>query len=139
MSDIKTDLHALAGDFVEAMLVRLRQATLTELLGDDAPRPREPAVGASRIHLAAKAKKSGRLARRSQDQILASAGKVAELLRKSGGGLRAEQIQKSLDLDKRETPRVLREGVKAGILSKKGQKRATVYTVKAKASKRSSS
>jgi hypothetical protein len=41
--------------------------------------------------------------------------------------MRSEEIQKSLGLDKRELPRVLRTGLEKKVLRSKGQKRATRY------------
>ena len=43
-------------------------------------------------------------------------------------GLRAEQIRELLGLQAKELPRPLADGLKSGVLSKSGQKRATVYT-----------
>jgi hypothetical protein len=45
-----------------------------------------------------------------------------------GKGLRAEEIRKTLRLDVREVPRVLKEGLRTKKLKSKGQKRATVYS-----------
>jgi hypothetical protein len=52
---------------------------------------------------------------------------VTALKATKGKGLRSEQIQKSLGLDKRELPRVLRTGIAKKALKSKGQKRATIY------------
>lgn len=43
-------------------------------------------------------------------------------------GMRAEELQKFLSLDKRELPRVLALGLSKKVLKKSGQKRATVYS-----------
>jgi len=42
-------------------------------------------------------------------------------------GLRSEEIRAALQLDKREMPRVLGEGLSGKKLKSKGQKRATKY------------
>jgi hypothetical protein len=52
---------------------------------------------------------------------------VTALKGTNGKGLRSEQIQKSLGLDKRELPRVLKTGIANKAIRSKGQKRATVY------------
>jgi hypothetical protein len=44
--------------------------------------------------------------------------------------MRADEIQKFLQLDKREFPRVLKEGLKTKKLRKKGEKRATTYSAR---------
>ncbi len=91
---------------------------------------------------AAPAKKpaaSGRLQRRSNEEIEEVVGQVVKVLRRSPEGMRSEQIRDKLGLDAREIPRVLKVGVALGtvkVLS--GQKRSTTYGVgrgKAKAKK----
>lgn len=74
--------------------------------------------------------KGGRLARRSQQQIEATLAKVIAAVKKSKSGLRAEEIRKQLQLDVREVPRVLKEGLKTKKLKAAGQKRATTYSAK---------
>ena len=71
--------------------------------------------------------KSGRLARRSLEEIQAVVADVVKLVSKHPDGLRSETIRTELDLDVREVPRVLKEGVAMGVLKSHGQKRATVY------------
>ena len=55
-------------------------------------------------------------------------GHVVALVKKSSFGLRAEEVQRALNLDKREMPRVLKEGLATKRLRSKGQKRATTYS-----------
>jgi hypothetical protein len=55
---------------------------------------------------------------------------VVTLVAKHKDGMRAEEIRSTLGLQSKELPRVLREGLATKMLSKKGQKRATVYTLK---------
>jgi hypothetical protein len=71
--------------------------------------------------------KSGRLARRSLEEIQAVVADVVKLVAKHPDGLRSETIRTELDLDVREVPRVLKEGLTMGALKSTGQKRATVY------------
>lgn len=74
-----------------------------------------------------KAKSEGRLPRRSLEEIQAVVADVVKLVAKHPDGLRSETIRTELDLDVREVPRVLKEGVAMGTLKSHGQKRATVY------------
>ena len=74
-----------------------------------------------------KAKSEGRLPRRSLEEIQAVVADVVKLVSKHPDGLRSEIIRAELDLDVREVPRVLKEGVAMGALKSHGQKRATVY------------
>lgn len=74
-----------------------------------------------------KAKSEGRLPRRSLEEIQAVVADVVKLVAKHPDGLRSETIRTELDLDVREVPRVLKEGLTMGALKSTGQKRATVY------------
>lgn len=74
-----------------------------------------------------KAKSEGRLPRRSLEEIQAVVADVVKLVSKHPDGLRSETIRTELDLDVREVPRVLKEGIAMGVLKSHGQKRATVY------------
>lgn len=70
---------------------------------------------------------SGRLARRSADEIAALLVQVVALVKKSKAGMRAEQIRSTLGMQPREMPRILKEGLSTRKLKTKGQKRATTY------------
>jgi len=78
----------------------------------------------------AKRTRSGRLARRSPEDIAQVLAQVVGLVKRSKAGMRSEEIRKALKLDVREVPRVLREGLAKKALKSKGQKRATVYSVR---------
>ncbi len=78
----------------------------------------------------ARTTKSGRLARRSAEQIAKTVDQVVVLVRKSKTGMRSEEIKKALGLDRREVPRILKTAVADKKLKAKGQKRATVYTAR---------
>jgi len=78
---------------------------------------------------APKAKKtaSGRLGRRSVADIGALLDNIVALLAQNPDGLRAEQIRSALNIEAKELPRPLADGVANGSLTKTGQKRATTY------------
>ena len=82
------------------------------------------------IHVPTRKTKGGRLARQSPEQIAKAVDQVVALVKKSKTGLRSEEIKKALSLDVREVPRILKTGVKTKKLKAKGQKRATVYSVR---------
>ena len=88
--------------------------------GRPAKTPKTPKTGK-------KAKSEGRLPRRSLEEIQATVADVVKLVSKHPDGLRSETIRTELDLDVREVPRVLKEGLTMGALKSTGQKRATVY------------
>ncbi|HSY25335.1 MAG TPA: hypothetical protein VK841_24585 [Polyangiaceae bacterium] len=73
---------------------------------------------------------SGRLPRRSADDIATELDKIVALVQKHKDGLRAEQIRTELEMQAKELPRVLKEGLNSKRLRSKGQKRATTYFAK---------
>lgn len=87
------------------------------------------AAAAPKAVAAPKAKKTatGRLARRSIEDIGSVVESIVALLQSHPDGLRAEQIRGALGLEAKELPRPLADGVAAGTLTKTGQKRATTY------------
>jgi hypothetical protein len=72
--------------------------------------------------------KSGRLARRTPEQLREAAGEVAGLLKSNKDGLRSEEIREALGMDVREVPRVLKQAMEEGLIKiLGGLKRATRY------------
>jgi hypothetical protein len=137
-NSLRAHLSDLASSFANAVIDAIRGASIDELVADHggarrAPgRPRSapaakpaPVAGAA----ARSSKPKGRLARRSPADIAKTLGRVVTLLKSKKAGLRSEQIQAALGLDRREVPRVLKEGLTKKQLRSKGQKRATVYSV----------
>ena len=138
MSQLKDTLHEQATAFVDAVLdsilASIRSASLEDLISGRDQRRTKRGSTQSETTGTSEAKANGRLARRlarrSKDEILAKVSDVAALLKKHKDGLRSEQVQKELGLDKRETPRIFREGLAAGMLKVlRGKKRATFYGV----------
>ncbi len=140
-TSLRTQLQTLAATFADSVLAAIRAASLEELLAESRPTgPRRgPAQGVREAlsssapearRAAPTAKPSGRLARRSQDQIAATIDKVVALVKKHKGGLRAEQIRAELGMLPKELPRVLKDALAAKKLTSKGQKRATTYFAK---------
>jgi hypothetical protein len=146
MSALKSSLQSLAASFAEDVVRAIQGASLQELLGEVAGHsgrtaaraaitsmPRTPASTSNGVSNApARAPRSattsrGRLKRRSADDIAATLGSIVSLLKQHSTGLRAEQIRKQLNMQAKELPRPLAEGLQAKALRKKGQKRATVY------------
>jgi hypothetical protein len=120
---LKESLDTLTKEFVAGIMEVVRGASLVELTNDGVRevRPREVGPTATRV-------KSGRLPRRSMEEIDRTVGKIAALLKGAKGGLRSEQIRNALKLDSRELPRVIKRGIETkaiAILS--GHKRSTTY------------
>jgi hypothetical protein len=135
MSTLQSNLHHLATSFAESVLDAIRGASLQELLGETggAPRrgpgrPKKAAETPEANGKPARAARSGRLARRSTEDIAKALDQVVTLVKKSKTGMRAEEIRQQLGMEAREMPRVLKEGLSTKKLKSKGQKRATTYT-----------
>src|SRR5579862_5284755 len=134
MQTLRTSLNELASTFVDSVLTAIRTASVDELMSPTAPSagprrisrpgPSIPAAGAK-----PRTTTSGRLPRRSADEIAAALDRVVSLVKKKKEGLRAEAIRAELGLQAKELPRILKEGVAAKKLKSKGQKRATTYFV----------
>lgn len=141
MPNLRTSLDTLAASFASSVLAAIRGASLQELLAESGGTRRGPgrpkgnglrALGGGGmpdpLHVNPKKGKGGRLARRSPADIARALEAIVVLLRKNKEGLRSEQIRKTLRLDVREVPRVLKEGLAKKKLKSRGQKRATTYT-----------
>ena len=136
-SSLRTNLRSLADTFAGAVLDAIRSASLEELLtgaGGSRPgpgRPKGPRAASASGTAAPPGKarrSSGRLARRSPEQIAKALEAVVALVKKHKGGLRAEQIRAELGMQAKEMPRVLAEGLSKKKLKSRGRKRATTYT-----------
>lgn len=134
MPTLRSQLDTLAASFANAIVDAIRGASLHELVASEgrpapAPRPVAAAVAAKALP-AAKSTRSGRLKRRSSEDIGQVLDQIVALVKKNKEGLRAEQIRTELSLQAKELPRVLKEGLTSKRLRKTGQKRATVYSAR---------
>jgi hypothetical protein len=135
MPTLRSALNDLASAFASSVLDAIRGASLEEVVGGTGGAPRR-APGRSKAAPAPKAigktsrvPRSGRLKRRSAEDIAKMLEQVVALVAKNKTGLRAEQIRQALRLQSKEMPRILKEGLSNKSLKSKGQKRATTYTV----------
>jgi hypothetical protein len=130
-NSLRSSLDDLASSFADSVLAAIRGASLDELLTDSAgkskPGPGRPKKSSNGTPKPAPEPSSGRLPRRSLDDIAAALDKVVALVKKNKTGMRAEQIRAELNMQAKEMPRVLKEGLSTRKLKAKGQKRATTY------------
>src|SRR5258706_808227 len=127
-TNLKSTIDSLAQTFAAGILQAIRSAPLDEILGEGAGaragrKPGRPAKGASEAAVSTgggKRARGGRLARRTVDDIQAVVESIVSLVKKSKGGLRAEQIRAQLNLDKREIGRPIAEALAKKKLTKKG-------------------
>jgi hypothetical protein len=132
MPTLRSQLDSLAAAFANAVVEAIRGASLHELVATDgraAPAARPASVPAAKT-IASKMTRTGRLKRRSSEDIGQVLDQVVALVKKNKDGLRAEQIRTELNLQAKELPRVLKEGLRSKRLRKAGQKRATVYSAR---------
>lgn len=135
-SSLRSSLSALAQNFAGSILDAIRSSSLEDLRTESSGsgvgngrRTRVAGGGGQPDPLrGARKAKSGRLARRSPEQIAKALDQVVALVKGKKDGLRAEQIKKALGMDRREVPRVLQEGLSKKKIKSKGQKRATTYS-----------
>ena len=135
MPTLRSQLDSLAAAFASAVVDAIRGASLQELVAADGrsasvARPMASASVAKAAVAAPRATRSGRLKRRSSEDIGKVLDDVVSLVKKNKDGLRAEQIRAELSLQAKELPRVLKEGLSSKRLRKAGQKRATVYSAR---------
>jgi hypothetical protein len=88
-------------------------------------RPKKDASAAAAAPKKAK-KAGGRLQRRSAADIQGTLDQIVAFVQ-ANPGVRSEHITANLGLDKKELPRPIAEGLRTGVLTKEGQKRATQY------------
>jgi hypothetical protein len=135
-TSLRSTLNNLAASFADSILEAIRGASLDELVSSERParsngrasRPQAPAAEAPAP--AKRPRASGRLHRRSPEEIAKTLDQVVALVKKNPEGLRAEQIRQDLGLQAKEMPRILKEGLDKKTLRSRGQKRATTYFAK---------
>jgi hypothetical protein len=135
-NSLRSTLDALAQSFANGVLAAIRAASIDDLHAEagGAMKGRRVRGGGGGgqpdpLSVPAKKTKSGRLARRSPEDIAQVLAQVVAAVKKSKTGLRSEEIRKQIGLDVREVPRILKTGVKSKKLKAKGQKRSTTYFV----------
>jgi hypothetical protein len=132
-TSLHSTLNNLAASFADSILAAIRGASLDELVGPgEGPRSngrlqRSSAVAPVASKGATRPQPTGRLHRRSPEEIAKTLEQVVAAVKKAPEGLRAEQIRQELGLQAKEMPRILKEGLAKKLFKSKGQKRATTY------------
>jgi|SRR6516162_2358999 hypothetical protein len=129
-NQLHSRISVLVSSFVDSVLDAVKSSSLQEILdGSGAnragPRAAKGALAprAARVPVA----RSGRLPRRSAEDIAKTLEVVVSLLGSRKNGLRAEQIRTELNMQAKELPRILKEGLGRKKIRAVGQKRATTY------------
>jgi hypothetical protein len=125
-SHLHSRISQLATSFVDSVLEAVKSSSLQEILEGGPTRRGEPR--ALRATAARPPRVTpGRLPRRSAEEIAKTLEVVVSLLGSRKNGLRAEQIRSELNMQAKELPRILKEGLQRKKLRAVGQKRATTY------------
>jgi hypothetical protein len=111
---------------VEGLRARINQS-LGGPISIGAPKLAVAAAAAAKPSVAKAKVRGGKLVRRSSGDIMKTADAIVSLLKKNPKGLRAEEIQKSLGLHRRETPRPIEKLLATKKIRKTGKKRSTRY------------
>lgn len=127
-TSLRNHLNELASSFANGVLAAIRTASIEDLLAESGSSRRLTGVRGAGPGRAPRS--SGRLPRRSAEDIGQVLDQIAGLLKSSPKGLRAEEIRQRLNLLSKELPRPLKEGLASGRLGKSGNKRATTYFLK---------
>jgi hypothetical protein len=129
MTPLQSQIVELTGSLTNAILETIRSASLKELMGSGAGQIQQPMLAGrmAALPVGPRLLPSGRLHRRSLDEIAKTLDSVASLLKRHPQGLRAEQIRNELGLMRKELPRVLKDGLTNKVIRAKGEKRATTY------------
>ncbi len=122
MSTLRSKIEALAASFAHEVLNAMKSASFDEIaaLGGGRRGPGRPVGSGRRVG-------AGKRIRRSMNDIISTLDDVVKVVGAAKNGLRAEEIRDKLDLEAKQLPRVLKEGLSTKRLSKKGEKRATTY------------
>ena len=127
---MQSKIQSLASQFASGVIDIMLGSSLEEITGGKSSTSMVASSKASSSTKSpgkTKKSKTGRLARRSEEDIAEVVGKIVGLLKSKPEGLRAEQIRDELGLDVREMPRPLADALASKQLTKKGDKRATTY------------
>lgn len=129
---LQSRISEIATSFVDSVLDAVRSSSLEELVGGRAVSAGARSVSSTKSAPARSERTthSGRLARRSGEDIAKVLEVVVSLLSSRKNGLRAEQIRSELNMQSKELPRILKEGLARKKLRAVGQKRATTYFAK---------
>ncbi len=155
MSNLRSALNTITSQFIDNVLAAMRNASLQDIAAETGARStatstttttaapkrragRKPAAAAEAAAPAAEApakgrggrssaRKGGRLARRSPEDLAKVVDQIVAVLEKHPDGLRAEEIREAIGVSAKELPRPLGDALDGKRITKKGQKRATTY------------
>jgi hypothetical protein len=122
-TNLEIKLHDIATQFVKSIIDALQECPLSEIT--------QVASGTSAPAVAKKAStpSTGRLMRRSDEELHGVVDQIVAVVAKAENGLRSEDIQTQTNLSKKEVVRPIQLALDSGALRREGQKRSTTYFV----------
>lgn len=135
MEQLREKIASLSADFAAGVMAAIRESSLEDLIGDRFNGSTRAAVSATDKprrgpgRPPGPSKKTGRLARRSAEDIDEMADKIVAYVKQAGVPMRAEAVRAALAIDKKEWMKPLQLALDTKGLKKQGNKRATEYTV----------
>ena len=125
---LKKTIESMAETFADGLLRAIRAASLDELLGATEVRPAgPPRAKAGSSAPKTRRSRAGQRGRRSPKQIATVMASVVAALKGAKDGMRSEDLQKALSVDKKTIVRPITAALEAKVIRKTGQKRATRY------------
>ena len=125
---LKNTINALAQTFAEGVLQAIQGASLQEILGESGRLNGPP--GPATRHTSAtapKERRGGRPVRRGSEELASVIEAVVLALKDAKAGMRSEELQRALSLDKKTITRPLTMALAEHMIRKTGQKRSTTY------------
>jgi hypothetical protein len=129
-NQLHSRISLLAASFVDSVLDAVKSSSLQEILDGSSAQVRGGKAAFAPRAGRVPAARNGRLPRRSAEDIAKTLEVVVSLLGSRKNGLRAEQIRTELNMQAKELPRILKEGLSRKKIRSAGQKRATTYFAK---------
>lgn len=129
---LQAEIQSLADAFTESLLRALREATLEDILaetGRGAPSRGTRAAAAPASASATRSRGRGKRLRRSGKQLESTIGAIMGVLKGSKEGMRSEELQAALGVDKKVLVRPIALALADKKIKKTGEKRATRYFV----------
>lgn len=109
-----------ATDLAEALVEMIREQPISELSGAGT-------ASASKAPVATKTAPTGRLIRRSDEELQGIVEQIVSVVKAAAEGLQSEEIQAQTGLSKKEVVRPVQLALESGALRKEGAKRGTRY------------
>ena len=126
---LRNTINALAQTFAEGVLQAIRGASLQEIVDESGRLNGGPPPGTRRTTTATapKQRRSRQPVRRGPEELASVIEAVVLALKDAKGGMRSEELQRALSLDKKTITRPLSMALADHMIRKTGKKRSTTY------------